>query len=151
MHTYHKVKYIYKYTHSLETEAKMERIWGLYSNVDSWPGWDKTLEKVTLDGAFLGGSEGRIKLVNQDWINYKLVEVNPLMGFSNETKVPSTDAVICFGHTITRMPSGKTKITHSVSIDGKDSDKIGKEFGPFLTSRIPETMENLAVLALAIE
>ena len=142
---------MWKYTHSLEAEAKIEKIWRLYSNVDSWPKWDRGLEKVTLDGEFLTGTEGMIKPVDQDWMKFKLIEVDPLVGFSDETKIPATDSVIRFVHTITKLPSGKTKITHTVSIHGKDSDILGKTFGPTLASGIPEIMKNIASLAITFE
>ena len=142
---------MWKYEHSLETSAEIGKIWKLYSDVEYWPKWDKGLEKVTLDGSFSTGTEGMMKPVNQDWMKFRLTMVNPMAGFSDETKMPATDSVIRFVHTITKLPSGKTKITHVVSIEGEDSDKFGKDFGPSMVSGIPETMQNIASLAMTVK
>ncbi len=142
---------MWKYGYTLETVAEPEKLWKLYSDVNSWPKWDRGIKDVTLEGTFSTGTHGKIKPSNQDWLEFTLTKVEPLMGFSDRTEIPGTDSTICFDHTITSLPSGKTRIRHEVIITGENSELIGKEIGPSLVSGIPEAMENIASLALATE
>jgi len=137
---------MWTYEHSIETDASPQSIWSLYSDVPAWPRWDQGLEWVTLDGPFSAGTRGSLKVPNQDALAFRLVEVRPLNGFSDETYIPGL--VITFDHSLTETASGKTRITHGVTITGPAAESVAPDLGPQITADVPEAIESLARLAL---
>jgi hypothetical protein len=137
---------MWTYEHSIETKASPESIWPLYRDVPAWPRWDQGLEWVTLDGPFAAGSTGSLKVPGQDPLPFTILDVRPLEGFSDETYIPGL--AIRFDHSLERTSSGKTRITHRVSITGPDAAEAGPHLGPQITADVPEAMESLAGLAL---
>ena len=142
---------MWQYEYFAETDAKAEIIWKLWSNIETWTKWDRGIEKVTLDGNFMKGSHGKIKSVDGHWMNYRLIAVEPLKSFTNESEIPGTNTVIRFIHMLQTLKKNRTKITVRVEIDGNEGDKVGKEMGPSLTSAIPETIREISELALQEE
>lgn len=53
---------VWKYEHSIITEAKPESIWALYRNIYDWKKWDKEIIDVMLDGPFEKGGTGYLTL-----------------------------------------------------------------------------------------
>ena len=137
---------MWTYEHSIETDATPEAIWPLYADVPAWPRWDQGLEWVTLNGPFAAGSTGSLKVPGQDPLPFTLLDVRPLEGFSDETYIP--DLAIRFDHSVVPTSTGKTRITHRVSITGPAADDAGPQLGPQITADVPEAMEALADLAL---
>jgi len=137
---------MWTYEHSIETAASPESIWPLYTDVPAWPRWDQGLEWVTLDGPFAAGSTGSLKVPGQDPLPFTILDVRPLEGFSDETYIPGL--AIRFDHSLERTSSGKTRITHRVSITGPGAAEAGPHLGPQITADVPEAMESLAGLAL---
>ncbi len=139
---------MWSFEHSIETYATQKRIWALYSDVSKWPLWDSGISSVTIDGPFSTGSTGTITPDGQDSLPYRLLEVNPEKGFSDQTELPGHGAVIRFIHSIDVLQSGKTRITHRVEIDGNNADEVGSKIGSAFVEGIPKTMESLANMAL---
>jgi len=137
---------MWTYDHSIETDASPQSIWPLYADVPAWPRWDQGLEWVTLDGPFTAGTTGSLKVPDQDPLAFKLVEVRPLQGFSDETYIPGL--VITFDHTLAPTASGRTRITHRVTITGSAAERVAPDLGPQITADVPQAMESLARLAL---
>jgi hypothetical protein len=137
---------MWTYEHSIETDASPESIWPLYSDVPAWPRWDQGLEWVTLSGPFAAGSTGSLKVPGQDALPFKVLDVRPLEGFSDETYIPGL--AIRFDHFLERTATGKTCITHRVIITGAAAEELGPQLGPQITSDVPEAMESLARLAM---
>ena len=136
---------MWTYEHSIETDASPESIWPLYTDVPAWPRWDQGLEWVTLTGPFAAGSTGSLKVPGQDPLPFKVLEVRPMEGFSDETYIPGL--AIRFDHSLERMAAGKTRITHRVIITGPAADDLGSDLGPQITADVPEAMASLAHLA----
>ena len=137
---------MWTYKHSIESDASPESIWPLYSDVPAWPRWDQGLEWVTLSGPFAAGSTGSLKVPGQDPLPFKVLDVRPREGFSDETYIPGL--AIRFDHSLEVTATGKTRITHRVIITGADADEMGPQLGPQITADVPEAMESLAHLAL---
>ena len=137
---------MYSYEYSIETKASVQAIWRLYSDVTTWPSWDSGILTVELDGPFADGATGKIVLREQDTFSFRILSAVPNKGFSDETEIPGLGAVIRFIHTLGETPSGSTKVTHRVEIDGSAADTLG----PAITAGIPKTMEALVDHALRI-
>ncbi len=132
---------MFEWSHSVTTSATPEQVWPLYADVTRWTEWDSGLLGVTLDGAFVAGSEGTLQVEGQPSLRYVLTEVVDQALFTDVTEIPGV-ATLTFVHRIDRTPHGSA-ITHEVRIEGPAAD----ELGPMVTSDTPEAMERLAGIA----
>ncbi len=137
----------WEYKHSMEEEVDAKSIWALYSDVSSWPAWDKGIGKIELDGDFRKGAKGTITLSGQGPLHYVLLDVTPNSGFSDETDILDLGLKVRFVHSIEDLHNGKTRITHKVYITGKNVETMGPKIGPLITDGIPEAMESLVKIA----
>ncbi|MGA2666242.1 MAG: SRPBCC family protein [Nitrososphaerales archaeon] len=138
---------MWEYQNTIEGEANISALWGLYSDVTTWPKWDKGIEWIRLDGEFEEGASGTIKPLGQDPLPFRLTQVTAGSGFSDETEVPGAGVTIGFTHTLESVGDGRCRITHRVSIFGPAADSLAPEIGPGMTSGIPETMRSLLRMA----
>ena len=141
----------WEFEHSIVTNAKKETIWALYSRVESWPIWDHGIENISLDGAFREGTKGKIKPEGQGVLSYRITMADPEKGFSDETVIDDLGATIKFVHTFSDLPVGKTRLTHHITVLCPNKEGIEKEIGKGISSGVPKTMENIAMMAIIIE
>ena len=133
----------FTFQHVVDTTASPEAVWRLYSDVATWPAWDDAVERVALDGPFEPGAVGTFKLHGQDPLEFRLVEVQPLRGFMDETSIPG--GVVRFRHTIATLDDGRLRLTHAVEIEAPAA--VAEQIGALITAGVPETMTRLAALA----
>ena len=138
---------MWKYKHSVDADASPDAIYALYADVPNWIRWDRGVTNVTLDGPFAVGSTGTITPEGQDTMPYRLVEVEPNRSFADETDIPGAGIVVRFDHLLEALPSGRTRITHGVTIFGPNAAELGPTIGPQIVSDLPEAMDVLANLA----
>lgn len=136
---------MWEFEHTIETAAAPASLWRLYSDVSTWPSWDKANEWTALDGPFEAGTRGRMKFIGQDALDFRLVEAQPERLFVDETDVPG--AVLRFEHRIEPIEAG-TRLTHRVVIDGPAAAAMGPQLGPVITAGVPEAIENVAEQAM---
>jgi polyketide cyclase/dehydrase/lipid transport protein len=128
----------FEFEHSVETSAGAQAVWALWSEVDRWVEWDTSVQKVTLDGPFEVGSSGIMHIEGMPPLAFRLTEVLPGVGFTDETAIPG--GVVRFGHRL--EPVGdRVRVTHWVEVDGPG------EMGPVIVEDVPEAMEALVRLA----
>ncbi len=135
---------MFNYSHSIETPAAAAAVWPLYSEVSRWPLWDHEVQEVVLDGPFVAGTTGIMRISGQPLLPIHLTEVTPNVSFSDETAMPDAGIVITFVHTLTPLASGGTRITHAVTISGPAAATVGPQIGPGIVADIPEAMQALA-------
>jgi uncharacterized protein YndB with AHSA1/START domain len=133
----------FTFQHVVDTDASPEALWRLYSDVATWPSWDDAVERVSLDGPFQPGAAGTFKLRGQDALDFRLLEVDPRRGFTDETAIPG--GVVRFRHTIEPLAGGGARIEHAVEIEGPPA--LAEQIGAKLTAGVPRTMTRLAALA----
>jgi hypothetical protein len=138
---------MWEFEHSEEGKATKSSLWALYSDVTTWPQWDKGIEWIRLDGEFKEGTPGTIKPLGQDQLPFRLTEVVVDGGFSDETEIPGAGVTIRFRHTIESVGEGRCKITHRVSIFGPGADAVAPGIGPEMAKGVPETMRSLLRMA----
>ena len=141
----------WEFEHSIVTNARKETIWALYSRVESWPLWDHGIEDISLDGAFREGTKGKIKPEGQGLLSYRITLTDPEKGFSDETIIDDLRATIEFVHTFSDLPDGKTRLTNHITVLCPDKEETEKEIGEGISSGVPKTMENIAMMAIIIE
>jgi hypothetical protein len=138
---------MYEYEHILETTASPEAIYQLLQDVPTWPTWDKGIERVELFGPFAAGTKGKIKLFDQEPLDFSITSVEPNRGFADETPIPGADISVVFNHILTPLEKGGTRITWQVKIVGPAAEEVGPQMGPMITADTPEAVANLAQLA----
>jgi len=132
---------MWKYEHSIETEAAAETLWARLADVATWTEWNSDIEKVELDGPFATGSRITMTPRGEEPVLLQLAEVR-----ENETFVD----VAQFGgveirtmHRLERLDAGRTRITYRTEITGPAADELGPQVGPAITADFPETMAAL--------
>jgi hypothetical protein len=141
---------MWEFEHTVTTGARAETIWKLYSDISSWVEWDKGIEYVSLEGAFVAGTRGTLQPEGQERLAFQLTEVEPLHGFSDVTDIPEAGIQIHFTHRLHQALEG-TSVMHKVTITGPNADHIGPQIGAGMAEGIPHTMEGLIALALEKE
>lgn len=138
---------MWEFEHSEEAAASRSGLWALYSDVTTWPEWDRGIEWIRLDGEFLKGTPGTIKPFGQDALPFRLTNVTAEGGFSDETEIPGAGVTIGFKHTLESAGEGRCRITHRVSVFGPGADALAPAIGADMVRGIPETMKSLLRMA----
>ncbi|MGI8412861.1 MAG: SRPBCC family protein [Solirubrobacteraceae bacterium] len=133
----------FTYAHTIESDVSPAAIWALYEDVRTWPSWDAQAELVTRDGPFASGSSGTMKFVGQNPLAYRLVKVEPLREFVDET--PVGDIVVRVSHRLEPLRSGAVRLTYAAEIEGPEDQ--ARALGPMITADFPATMASLIALA----
>lgn len=141
----------WEFEHSIITDARKDEIWTLYSNVESWPLWDHGIEDISLDGEFMEGTNGKIKMEGQGYLNYRITMADPDKGYTVETVIEDLKTTIEFIHTFVDLPDGKIRLTNHVTILCPGKEEMEKEIGGSIASGVPQTMENIARMAIFME
>ncbi|AWN65245.1 hypothetical protein LL14B4_03290 [Lactococcus lactis subsp. lactis] len=101
-----------KFSFELKTKTCVEKIWGLYSDVNRWFAWEDDLEDISLEGNFERGSFGEMKLSGQPAMKFELISVIRNKEFTDKTSIPDVGDIY-FIHELT-SENGWTIIRHSV-------------------------------------
>lgn len=129
-----------KFSYEQETDLTPSAIWEYYADVNKWFAWESDLEKITLDGDFVKGTKGQMKLAGQPAMDFTLESVIRDKEFIDCTLIPGMGEVY-FAHRI-KQSGGKTIIVHSVEFvpEGRkpNADDLGFVSGIF--SDVPESI-----------
>ncbi|MGY3778516.1 SRPBCC family protein [Isobaculum melis] len=98
----------------MEVAGTKETLWSYYSEVEKWFFWEENLENISIDGAFETGTYGKMKLVGQPEMAFRLTSVIPYQEFWNQTDIPGLGS-ITFGHEMLEE-EGKLFIQHTVRL-----------------------------------
>ena len=124
--------------HSVETSARAEAVWALWTEVERRGEWDLSVQKLTLDGPFAVGSAGVMYIDGLPPLDYTLTEVEPGVAFTDETAIPG--GVVRFAHRLEQV-GDRLRVTYRVEVDGPG------EMGPGIVEDVPQAMEALVRLA----
>lgn len=130
---------------SEEATVDPEKIWELWSDVSSWPKWDRDLLWASLEAPFAEGAVGKLK--PKGWVvsSFLITKVRSLEGFSDETAMPLTRAI--FHHKLTQLDNGKVRITHSAEVRGLLAPLLRLTLGKKLAVGLPEAVKRLIEMA----
>jgi hypothetical protein len=128
-----------------ETGIGAEAIWTVLSDLDQWPRWDTSMERVALQGPFAVGSQVSMTPQGQDPIVSTIIAISPAEYYADRTEFgPVT---LEFSHRLTRLDTGGTRITHRLEITGDQAAELGPQLGPEITADFPEAMDGLLACA----
>ena len=129
---------------SLETRASAEALWAYLADVDNWAVWNDGVDSIELHGPFAPGSEFTM-VTGGDEIRTKIVETTAPTCYIDETDMG--DVVVRVVHEIAPLPSGSTRLTFRLEVDGPAADRLGPEIGLAISADFPAVMAKLARLA----
>ena len=138
---------MYKYENSVTGNVKAEKVWELYSTVANWSRLDIDVESVSLEGEFVEGSNGMIKMKNGQFLPFTLEKVEVNKSFTNVSQLG--DMTISFEHIIKSNDDGSCIITHKVIINGEDESQT-EIIGLEIAENIPANMNQLLSLSAKI-
>ena len=66
----------------LDVDAPLAVAWALLTDTDRWPEWGPTVADARLDGPFLTGTTGRVRVLGGPSLRFQLTGVVPLRRWS---------------------------------------------------------------------
>ncbi len=130
--------------HSVETAAPPEAVWAYLADVDHWSLWNDGVDSIRLDGPFAPGAEFTM-VTDGEEIRTKIVEATEPTRYVDETDMG--DVLVRVVHELAPLPSGSTRLTFRLEVDGPGADVLGPEIGPAISADFPTVMAKLARLA----
>ncbi|WP_094604243.1 hypothetical protein SPSIL_036850 [Sporomusa silvacetica DSM 10669] len=138
-----------EFSFQTEINASPEKIWEMYANVTNRFKWEFDLEQISLEGEFVTGSSGQIKLGGQPEMTFTLTSVIPHKEFWDRTVVPDAGIAVCFGHTLTKN-GDKTLIKHIAKMEKMDGE-LSEEDIMLLSQIFQDTPQAILAIKKVVE
>lgn len=125
------------YGESLETNARAERLWRIWSDTSTWPSWNPDVEAVELDRPLGEGAAGTMRTKSGGTHKIAIREVQPGRSFVLQSDgVPATK--LLFKCEVAALTEG-SRISQSVTLQGP----LSFLFGPMMGGRIAQSFKPL--------
>lgn len=134
-----------EFSFKIEVNAAKEKIWDYYADIKKWFVWEGDLEDISLDGGFVEGTIGIMKLSGMPAMQYTLSKVIANKEFWDKTETPMGS--VCFGHQILEEANG-VFIQHIVRLD---STEITSEKIDFLKQIFSDVPDSILLLKKEVE
>lgn len=136
---------MWEYENSIETTAAPEAIWRLWSDVETWGGWNGEIEKIEINGPFAAGTQILMTPPGDDPIPLVIAEAVENERFVDEARFG--DLLLRTTHRIDPIGQGRIRVVYRMEITGNGADEAGPQIGPGITADWPETMAALVGMA----
>ena len=127
-----------EFSFKIKINAKKEKVWEYYANIDKWYIWEEDLKDIKLNGEFKTGSKGIMKLENIPPLEYVLTSVKENKEFWDRTDIPLGS--IHFGHEIFEEDRNSVSIKHTVRLESSIINEENIEFLRGIFSDVPHSM-----------
>ena len=127
-----------EFSFKIKINAKKEKVWEYYANIDKWYIWEADLKDIKLNGEFKTGSKGIMKLENIPPLEYVLTSVKENKEFWDRTDIPLGS--IHFGHEIFEEDKNSVSIKHTVRLESSIINEENIEFLRGIFSDVPHSM-----------
>ena len=127
-----------EFSFKVKINAKKEKVWEYYANIDKWYIWEEDLKDIKLNGEFKTGSKGIMKLENIPPLEYVLTSVKENKEFWDRTDIPLGS--IHFGHEIFEEDKNSVSIKHTVRLESTIISEENIEFLKGIFSDVPHSM-----------
>ena len=127
-----------EFSFKIKINAKKEKVWEYYANIDKWYIWEEDLKDIKLNGEFKTGSKGIMKLENIPPLEYVLTSVKENKEFWDRTDIPLGS--IHFGHEIFEEDKNSVSIKHTVRLESSIINEENIEFLKGIFSDVPHSM-----------
>ena len=127
-----------EFSFKIKINAKKEKVWGYYADINKWYIWEEDLKDIKLNGEFKTGSKGIMKLENMPPLEYILTSVKENKEFWDRTDIPLGS--IHFGHEIFEEDRNSVSIKHTVRLESTIISEENIEFLKGIFSDVPHSM-----------
>ena len=135
-----------EFSFKIKINAKKEKVWEYYANIDKWYIWEEDLKDIKLNGEFKIGSKGIMELENMPPLEYILTSVEENKEFWDKTDIPLGS--IHFGHEIFEEDKNSVSIKHTVRLE---SSIINEEYIEFLRGIFSDVPHSMMLLKKSVE
>lgn len=134
--------------YTLTTEASLEALWQLLSDVNGWGTWNDGIETIALDGPLAVGTTFTMKPPGEDVLISTIAELEPNRLLTDVTEVG--ELVVRVVHQLEPRSGGGTSITYRVEVTGPAADSVGEEVGTAVSADFPQVIAALAASASTV-
>ena len=127
-----------EFSFKIKINAKKEKVWEYYADINKWYIWEEDLKDIKLNGEFKTGSKGIMKLENMPPLEYILTSVKENKEFWDKTDIPLGS--IHFGHEIFEEDRNSVSIKHTVRLESSIINEENIEFLRGIFSDVPHSM-----------
>ena len=127
-----------EFSFKIKINAKKEKVWEYYADINKWYIWEEDLKDIKLNGEFKTGSKGIMKLENMPPLEYILTSVEENKEFWDKTDIPLGS--IHFGHEIFEEDRNSVSIKHTVRLESTIISEENIEFLRGIFSDVPHSM-----------
>ena len=127
-----------EFSFKIKINAKKEKVWEYYADINKWYIWEEGLKDIKLNGEFKTGSKGIMKLENMPPLEYILTSVKENKEFWDRTDIPLGS--IHFGHEIFEEDRNSVSIKHTVRLESSIINEENIEFLRGIFSDVPHSM-----------
>ena len=127
--------------HTIETSARPEAIWRLWSDVAGWPEWNGDIERIELEGPFAPG--GRIVMTpkGEETVELRIAEAAEPELFVDEADMG--EIVVRTIHRVERMEGDRALVTYRIEISGPSAETLGPRLGAEISADFPQVLAEL--------
>lgn len=123
-----------------------DRVWPLVADPTRWPEWNTSAQALHLDGEFVAGTRGIIRVADGQDLPIVLDEVRPGRGYTSTTTIAETVGLR------TRLdvadgPDGGVTVTQTGTLVGPAASHFAPAFGDALVAGVEATVRRLAAVA----
>ena len=127
-----------EFSFKIKINAKKEKVWEYYADINKWYIWEEDLKDIKLNGEFKTGSKGIMELENMPPLEYILTSVKENKEFWDKTDIPLGS--IHFGHEIFEEDKNSVSIKHTVRLESSIINEENIEFLKGIFSDVPHSM-----------
>ena len=127
-----------EFSFKIKINAKKEKVWEYYADINKWYIWEEDLKDIKLNGEFKTGSKGIMELENMPPLEYILTSVEENKEFWDKTDIPLGS--IHFGHEIFEEDKNSVSIKHTVRLESSIINEENIEFLRGIFSDVPYSM-----------
>lgn len=135
-----------KFSNTLETSATPEKIWEIWTDVNSWSVWDTELHDSYLESPFKLGATGKLVPKTGTTSKFTITQFTPGKSYTFTVQLPLCHLNVRRYLTI---EEGNVYFTHEVSFKGLLAFLFGWLLGKKFKQVLPGVMENIREIAEA--
>lgn len=129
------------FSYTLQTTAKKEVFWSVWTDVKNWHTWDTPLREAQLEGTFQQGGKGTLITKQGQRSSFTITDYKPMQSYTFTTQLPGTTL------TVRRYFSSESTFTHQVTFSGPLGFLFAALLGRGFMKALPPVMENLKRIA----
>jgi Polyketide cyclase / dehydrase and lipid transport len=128
------------------TSATSEAVWQQWEDVPNRTRWDQGLEWARIDGAFVGGTRGEVKLKGQPPRQFEILEARRPTTYTDRFFLP-VGAQMDWSHTVEDVGDNQRQVAFRIEVRGPTSLLLTPILKHILSGEIPATVDKLVETA----